>query len=186
MLVSPQSITFAVLLIPGYQWLDIVGPIAYINTHSRAVMQMPVVPESIRAKAPVINWHYISSEAVPPIDYLLVPGANSSRLLSNELSSFIHDRFPTLKGVLTVCTGSVVFAQTGLLDGVHVASNKVALKYMVETGRLNKKSLDLAAEFARVHFDPELVDLARNLTEYDSNPAQPDPFSPILDGVDLG
>ncbi|RXW20416.1 hypothetical protein EST38_g5440 [Candolleomyces aberdarensis] len=229
MLFSPQSITFAVLLIPGYQWLDIVGPIAYINTHSHAVMQMPVVPESIRAKAPVINWHYISSEgnlnpvsasagpphiptanftSCPPIDYLLVPGANSSRQISDELSSFIHDRFPTLKGVLTVCTGSVVFAQTGLLDGVHVASNKVALKYMAEMGRLDRKvkwvgdkrfvrdgkiwsaagitsGLDLAAEFARVHFDPELVDLARNLTEYDSNPAQPDPFAPILDGVVL-
>ncbi|KAJ2915263.1 hypothetical protein MD484_g5131, partial [Candolleomyces efflorescens] len=229
MLFTRQNITFAVLLVPGYQWLDVVGPVAYLHTHSLSVMERPVIPPSITAKAPIINWYYISSEGTldpvsasagpphiptvdlascPPIDYLLVPGANSSRPFSPALSTFIHERFPALKGLLTVCTGSTLFAQTGLLDGVHVASNKVALKYMAETGRLNRKvkwvgdrrfvrdgkiwsaagitsGLDLAAEFARVHFDPEVVDLARNLTEYDSRAAQPDPFAPILDGVVL-
>ncbi|RXW20418.1 hypothetical protein EST38_g5442 [Candolleomyces aberdarensis] len=229
MLFSPKNITFGVLLIPGYQWLDAVGPVDYINSHSHAMMQMPAATESLRAKAPIINWHYISSEgnfnpisasagpphiptvnftSCPPLDYLLIPGPALSARLYEECSSFIHERFSTLKGLLTVCTGSIYFAQSGLLDGVHVASNKVALKYLVETGRLNRKvkwvgdkrfvrdgkiwssagitsGLDLAAEFARVHFDPELVDFARNLTEYDSNPAQPDPFAPILDGVDL-
>ncbi|KAJ2926509.1 hypothetical protein H1R20_g10579, partial [Candolleomyces eurysporus] len=195
MLFSPKNITFGVLLIPGYQWLDAVGSVDYINSHSHAMMQMPAATESLRAKAPIINWHYISSEGnLNPVS----GSAGPPHIPTVNFTSWL----------LTVCTGSIYLAQSGLLDGVRVASNKVALKYLVETRGLNRKvkwvgdkrfvrdgkiwssagitsGLDLAAEFARVHFDPELVDYARNLTEYDSNPAQPDPFAPILDGVNL-
>ena len=45
--------------------------------------------------------------------------------------------------------------------------------------------IDLSAEFARVHFDPRVVKLAKLVTEYESNPAQPDPFAKILEGIKL-
>jgi len=39
---------------------------------------------------------------------------------------------------LTVCTGSLVLAQRGVLDRYHVASNKMALKRVVEAVKLNR------------------------------------------------
>ncbi|KAF8883348.1 hypothetical protein CPB84DRAFT_1750691 [Gymnopilus junonius] len=36
--------------------------------------------------------------------------------------------------------------------------------------------IDLAAEFARQHFDKEIVKLAEDVTEYKPNPAHPDPL----------
>ena len=45
--------------------------------------------------------------------------------------------------------------------------------------------IDLSAEFAKVHFDPKVVELAKMVSEYESNPAQPDPFAKILEGVKL-
>jgi len=82
------------------------------------------------------------------------------------------------------------------------------LKSFAEAGVLNKKvkwvgdrrwivdgkvwsaagitaGIDLIAEFARLHFDPQVVELARLVSEYESNQAQPDPFAKILDGINL-
>ena len=61
MTTSPQVIDIGVLLIPGYQWLDASGPIDYINNHSHDMVKLLTVPETLLAKAPIINWHYISS-----------------------------------------------------------------------------------------------------------------------------
>ena len=45
--------------------------------------------------------------------------------------------------------------------------------------------IDLSAEFARVHFHPKIVEIAKNVSEYESRPAQPDPFAKILKGIKL-
>lgn len=193
------------------------------------MVKVIAVPETMLAKAPIINWHYISSEGnldqvpassgpphvptttfsdCPTIDYLLIPGPDPTVKLSDECSSFINTRFPTLEGSLTICTGSLAIAQTGVLDGAQSATNKMALKFLAQAGLLNKKvkwvpdrrfvvdgkiwsaagitsGVDLAAEFSRVHFDPEIVELVKAIMEYIPNPAQPDPFAYLLDGVGL-
>jgi transcriptional regulator GlxA family with amidase domain len=113
-----------------------------------------------------------------------------------------------MKAFLMVCTASLAVAQTGILDGHAVCSNKWVLRGLAGAGLLNRKvkwigdrrwhvdgkiwssagitaGLDLAAEFARQHFDPEIVQIAKDLSEYESNAAQPDPFARLLEGVDL-
>ena len=45
--------------------------------------------------------------------------------------------------------------------------------------------IDLSAEFAKVHFDSEVVELAEMVSEYQPLPAQPDPFAKILEGINL-
>jgi NADH dehydrogenase FAD-containing subunit len=46
---------------------------------------------------------------------------------------------------LTVCTGFLGLAQTGVFDGYHVASNKMALKMAIDAGKLNRAVLWLGA-----------------------------------------
>ena len=185
------------------------------------------VSKAILDKAPIIVWYYISSDLTPieatsgplqipshtyadcpPIDYLFVPGPDPAAPLPEGCAAFLQERVPKLKALLTVCTGSMAIAQAGVLDGLHVCSNKIALKQFVEAGKLNKKvkwvgdrrwivdgkvwssagitaGIDLSAEFARVNFDPEVVELAKLVSEYEPNPAQPDPFAKILEGINL-
>ena len=45
--------------------------------------------------------------------------------------------------------------------------------------------IDLAAEFVRVKGDAEIARLVQDLCEYSPNPAQPDPFARMLEGVKL-
>jgi len=144
----------------------------------------------------------------PPLDYLLVPGPDVAVPLPEGCSDFIHKIFAELKGLLLICTGSIAIAKTGLLDGLRVCSNKFVLRMLTEAGQLRKEvewigdrrwikdgkvwssagvtaGIDLAAEFARIHFNPAIADLIENLFEYSPNPAQPDPFKSILKGTEL-
>lgn len=232
-----KPIEFGVLLPPKYQLLDAIGPVDYINNHSYETLSWGTefsptgIPEALLKRAPKIKWHWISAlgnlepvpassgppltptatfKTVPQLDYLIVPGPDPNAKLSTEASEWLKAQFPGLKALLTVCSGSLYLAQTGLLDGVQAATNKFTLKLIVETGNFEKFSkvkwvpdarfvvdgkiwsaagvtsgLDLAAEFVRVHFDEEIVKMAELGTEYQPNPARPDHFAFILQGVDL-
>ncbi|CAA7264113.1 unnamed protein product [Cyclocybe aegerita] len=214
---SGQKLSFGLLMLPGFQWLDAAGPVDYINNHSQAMLQ---------AIGPIITWHYISFDLspvqatsgppvnptatyadCPPLDYLLVPGPDPNAPLPPGCAEFLKERFEGLKGLLTVCTGTMAVAQTGLLDGYKVCTNKTALKTAHSMGLLNKNvhwvgdrrwivdrkvwsaagvtaGIDLGAEFARVNFDPMVVELTKMVVEYKPNPDQPDDFAYILDGID--
>ncbi|KAJ3520659.1 hypothetical protein NMY22_g12657 [Coprinellus aureogranulatus] len=230
-----KPLEFGVFLPPKYQWLDATGAIDFLNSHSYDYLSWVVtfapIPDSLLKKAPVINWHWISSagnlepvpassgppitptktfKTAPQLDYILVPGPDPSVQLSTEASDWLKAQHPGLKALLTVCSGSLYIAQTGLLDGVRAATNKFNLKILVDGGKLEKFSkvkwvpdarwvvdgkiwtaagvtsgLDLAAEFARVHFDKDIVDLTKNAFEYQPNSDKPDPFAFILEDVQL-
>ena len=227
---SSQTIQFGFLLLPGYQLIDGVGPIEYIESHTQATLRNAGgVPEDISSKGANIVWHYIHSDLspvqpstgspqyptttyrdCPELDYLLVAGGNPFTPLPEGCAAFLKDLIAkeSFRGLLTVCTGSVIVAQSGILDGLHMCSDKFALRALANAGQLNRKvkwvgdkrwnvdgkvwssagitaGLDLAAEFARVHFDPAVVEIVKDLAEYLPSPAQPDPFARILDGVDL-
>jgi len=226
---SPKPIHFGVLLLPSYQLLDAVGPFDYINNHSQAYLKFCGLDEEIVAKGVIIVWHYISSDLkpiqptsgppqqptntysdCPELDYLIVPGPDPVAPLPEGCAAFLQNLIAkeTFKALLTVCTASIAVAQCGILDGLRVCSNKLALKTLASAGMLNKNvkwvgdrrwnidgkvwsaagitaGIDLAVEFATVHFDPAVVALIKDGSEYEPNPAQPDPFARILDGVSL-
>ena len=231
---STKPIEFGVLLPQKFQLLDAVGPIDFINNISYGYLSgfdFVTLPEAILKKAPVINWHWISAagdlkpvtasigppftptatfESAPQLDYILCPGPDPTMALSDEAKAWIKGQFPGLKGLLTVCTGSMFFAQTGLFDGVQAATNKSALKAIVDEGKYEPFSkvkwvtdsrfvkdgkiwtaagitagIDLGAEFLRVHFDKDLVTMNELGAEYQPLPAKPDAFAHILQGVQL-
>jgi transcriptional regulator GlxA family with amidase domain len=224
-----KVLNFGVLLIHNYQWLDAAGFIDYLNTHSHNYLKLLNAPTHLLSEVPIMNWHYLSStgdledvaaSAGPPhrptttfaecpeLDYLVVPGPDVTKPLSEDCIKFVQERYPKLKGLFTICSGSLAIAQTGVLDGVQAASNKWLLGILAKAGLLNRKvkwvgdrrfvvdgkvwtgagvtaGIDLAAEFARVHFPKEVGEFVQEISEYEPNPAQPDPFARLLEGVKL-
>ena len=68
------------------------------------------------------------------LEILLIPGGLGARAPNlNATLDFITDRFPKLKYLITVCTGSMVVAMTGLLSGVRATTNKAAWNSVVAT-----------------------------------------------------
>ena len=77
--------------------------------------------------------------ACSTMDCILVPAIDPLSSLSEGCTEFVKERWTDLKVLfLTVCTGSPVLAQTGVLDRYHVAANKIGLKMVVDDGKLNR------------------------------------------------
>ncbi|KAL2171518.1 hypothetical protein VTG60DRAFT_2686 [Thermothelomyces hinnuleus] len=75
----------------------------------------------------------------PALDILLVPGGAGTRMLEERgdraMQDFIAARYPELRYLLTVCTGSATAAAAGVLDGRRATSNKGAWSWVVTHGR---------------------------------------------------
>ncbi|KAF9054880.1 ThiJ/PfpI [Panaeolus papilionaceus] len=222
-----------VLILPAHQLLDWVAPVDYISNHSRQFLSLyttsSLVPQRLADKAPIINFHYISHNLspvpassgppihptvttadCPPLNYLVVPGVDPFVALPDEITQFIKKvaADPNFKAFLTVCTGSMAIASTGVLDGHSVCSNKVLLRIAAEKGILYKNvkwlgdrrwhqdgkvwsgagitaGIDMAHAFLAAHLDRDLLELCETISEYTPRPAQPDLFVHILAGVNL-
>jgi transcriptional regulator GlxA family with amidase domain len=68
------------------------------------------------------------------IDVLIVPGGVGTR---NDMSAeieFVKKMYPSLKAVLSVCTGATILARAGVLDGRRGTTNKRAWKWATSNG----------------------------------------------------
>ena len=71
-------------------------------------------------------------ENAPALDVLLVPGGAGTRALGKvnggdtSAETFINNRLGQLDYLLSVCTGSVILARSGVLDGKRATTNKGA------------------------------------------------------------
>lgn len=119
---------FAILLFDGFETLDAMGPAEIIG----------VMPERFHLQLCSPNGGLIHSDqnvrvetepfsAIRPGGVLLIPGGFGTRRLMGDpeylrrLAAIAQDA----EYVLTVCTGSALFAKTGLLDGRAATSNKM-------------------------------------------------------------
>lgn len=74
----------------------------------------------------------------PPLDILLVPGGAGTRVMEargdRAAADFIAAQYPTLRYLLTVCTGAALAATAGVLDGRRATSNKTSWDWVVRHG----------------------------------------------------
>jgi len=63
----------------------------------------------------------------PPLDLLLIPGGIGTRAAIDDqpLIAWLRDRAEQLEIAMTVCTGTALLAQAGLLDGRRATTNKM-------------------------------------------------------------
>ncbi|KAJ5662497.1 class I glutamine amidotransferase-like protein [Penicillium maclennaniae] len=145
---SDEPIRIGILLYPGFQALDAFGPLDCINmlssTNPVILSLLSHTLDPVSTKHPedprttgqeVVPTH--TYDAPPSLDVLLIPGGRGSRgsgPIVLAAIKCIKDTYPSLKYLITVCTGSGLAARAGVLDGRRATTNKSAWNDMVALG----------------------------------------------------
>jgi len=81
----------------------------------------------------------------PPIDLLVVPGGYGARALLSDTATldWIRTTAETAKKVTSVCTGSLLLAQAGLLDGRRATTHWGALDLLQEISDSRKAAISV-------------------------------------------
>lgn len=140
---SPPT-KYAVALFDGFQSLDVFGPIDALNYLSKTTaLELSLLgptPDPVstlhkpgpgRIGQRVVPTHTYA-DAPADIEVLLVPGGQGTRDAAHTqvVVDFIRERFPRLRYLLTVCTGSALAARAGVLEGREATTNKLSFDWV--------------------------------------------------------
>jgi transcriptional regulator GlxA family with amidase domain len=149
----------AVLIFPEVETLDFCGPFEVFSVANEVaapgafhVFTIAEEPGAIRTHNGLsVNPHYRLDDCPQP-QLLLIPGGQGTRLLLKRplLLEWLRATSASAELTLSVCTGSLVLAKAGLLDGLSTTTHWGALDLLREL-----------APKATVHADRRYVDNGR-------------------------
>lgn len=131
----------AILVFDDVEVLDFAGPFeVFAVTDELAggatfhAFTVTGVPGSVRARNGLKIVPDFTLENCPPPDVLVVPGGFGTRALLKQpaLLEWVRTRAGRAEVVLSVCTGALVLAQAGLLDGLRVTTHAERLALLAE------------------------------------------------------
>lgn len=119
----------AALVFPGFQTLDLFGPLEILGDHDPGEVEITIVAETME---PVASYHGFRVAVDKTLadgaeyDLVMIPGGDSApiRDLNEAINAWIVEASAHAEHVLAVCTGTVLLATTGLLDGRRATTNK--------------------------------------------------------------
>ena len=196
--------TLGALLFQDFEVLDLFGPLEMFGNLPGRIDVVTLAEQGgpVRsAQGPRIHADHGLADC-PPLDLLLVPGGVGTRAeVENErLMAWLRERAAQVEVAMTVCTGTSLLAQAGLLDGRRATTNKMVFTWpettwpavrwvrearWVEDGKFWTSSgvsagIDMAlAVVARVA-DQSTADFLATATEYEwHRDATWDPFARV-------
>jgi transcriptional regulator GlxA family with amidase domain len=132
----------AILIFDDVEVLDFCGPFEVFGvTGLRNAGEQPFHVYTIAEKAgPVLARNGLSVnpsytlENCPQPDLLLIPGGFGTRreMYNETLLQWIKAQYDHVELLLTVCTGALVVARTGLLDGLSATTHWAAMNELKE------------------------------------------------------
>ena len=134
--------TIAFVLYPGLTLFDLAGPlqvfagVSQLAPHYRTVVVGEhAEPEDTELHVKIIPTH--TFEEVPHPSVLLVPGDRTStfKAMSNEtLRSYVRSASETADVAGSICTGALIVASVGLLEGRQATTHWVYYKILEQFG----------------------------------------------------
>jgi len=134
-----------ILLFPDFETLDAFGAVEVLGLIDEYRLRYFSITGGIITSKQGIQITTEKLEDANPLGILLIPGGQGTRTLMNDVN-FVKELTEIAAQslyCLTVCTGSVVLAKTGLLDGRSATSNKRAFEWVKSTN-LNVTWIDRA------------------------------------------
>ena len=186
--------TIGVYIWPNMTALDVLGPqqilgfVPEFDVITVAKSKDPVVSDT---KLRILPDHDIAT--CPPIDILLVGGGiDPSRVMQDDaVMSWFRETGQSAEYVTSVCTGALILAEAGLLDGykatthwafkeqlstypdVEVAEGRVVSDRNRITGGGVTAGIDFAFALISQILTPEVAAGLQLMGEYDPQPATP-------------
>ncbi len=196
--------TLGVVLFPDFELLDVFGPVEMFGNLTGMVNVVTVAREAGPVRSAqgtrVIADHGLAD--CPTLDLVLVPGGMGTReaIRDTALLDWLRARVATAEVAMTVCTGTELFAEAGLLDGKRATTNKMLFTRLeaewpkvrwvrearwVEEGKLVTSSgvsagIDMALAVIAKLIGPQASDALATGTEYEwHRDAGWDPFAKV-------
>lgn len=130
----------AILLFDDVEVLDFAGPFEVFSVTDELndynIFYVFTVAETVRAitarNGLSVNPHYALSDCPKP-DILIVPGGSGTRpvLWKENIIKWIKDAAREAELVLSVCSGALVLAKAGLLEGLQATTHHEVLDELV-------------------------------------------------------
>ncbi len=214
------EINFGFLLIP-LQLLDMAGPMDLLSNIRHEYIQ-GFGPPGLAKNAKQINFFHIGPtmepvsltggfkaqptvtlDDCPKLDYLLVGGPmpEYAHNLPENMKAFIIERSKEVRTMFATCTGGLVIAATGLLDGLNATTNHVCIpdgeklapmvkwntqknwvvdgKYWTAGGAI--AGLDMMAYWVEKEFGTDLLNWSTMVLEYQPRDVDGKPV-PFMNG----
>lgn len=123
-----------VVLFDEVQSLDVTGPVEVFAGAARHLGR----PDAYRIRTASLDGAPVRTSSgltlvpdtalagAPPPDTLLVPGGNGTRAPDPRLITWLSAHAPRAGRLVSVCTGALLLAEAGLLDGRRVTTHWVA------------------------------------------------------------
>jgi len=129
-----ERLTAGLLLYPGFELLDVFGPAEMLISVPPELLRVVMIAETAgevlsgalgSQQCPRVIADYGLDDA-PRLDILLVPGGIGTfeQLENEKLLNWIGERAEDAIVVASVCTGSVLLAKAGALQGKKATTNK--------------------------------------------------------------
>ncbi|MFO7942582.1 MAG: DJ-1/PfpI family protein [Bacillota bacterium] len=126
-----------ILVFDGVEELDFVGPwevLSYVNKiQGNSIDLMTVSPAApVKAYNGLTFLPDVTFGDCPPLDILIVPGGKGrlEQMSCESTLAFIRSAYPDLEYLCSVCTGSFLLAEAGLLEGRSVTTHHGAFEEM--------------------------------------------------------
>ena len=138
-----MSFRIGILIFPNIMQLDMTGPHeVFTKLPDTEVLLIWKTLDPIEAGGGMRILPDVTYETCPELDLICVPGGGGMNSLLNDTKTldFIREKAKTARFVTSVCTGSLVLAAAGLLQGKRAACHWMSREMLTEFGAIPDKS----------------------------------------------
>ena len=205
-----RPLQIGMLLYPNMTLLDLVGPQAALGLHGKTFLLSgsmdPVHADTGIAVLPTTTY----AECPTDLDVIFVPGGQGTNqaLEDHDAIAFLAENGPKARYVTSVCTGSILLAAAGLLDGYKAATHwafydqlaatatvePVHARVVIDRNRITgggvTAGIDFGLSLLAVLRDEDVAKVTQLMLEYDPEPpfnaGTPELAGPVVTAIATG
>lgn len=124
--------TLAALIFPGFEPLDLYGPLemfAFLSDDYAIKVVAPTAGQ-VKSSRSISGWAEASLDETPEADLVLVPGGPGSRdaIKDAALLDWVASVSAKAEITMSVCTGSLILAKAKVITGRKATTNKMVFE----------------------------------------------------------